>query len=123
MKQNGNYKMNFSQRNKDNVLIIDLEGRFDKSYDTLENELSQHVKGSKKVIINCNGLTYINSFALRSILKVLKIISADDGIMVFSNLTKQIKDIFFITGFFQMFQVYDTEEEAMIFLNEEQNES
>lgn len=105
-------------RKNNQILIIELIGKVDAQQENVENELLQAIQGEHKIIINCQKLTYINSIGLRAFLKVLKQVINQNGKLTVCSLSPNIKDFFLITGFLQLFEVYDTEEQAMKAFND-----
>ncbi len=65
------------------------------------------------MIINLSDLEYISSAGLRSILAIAKVLKAKGGKMIFACLKGTVKDVFKISGFGSIFQIYDSEEEAL----------
>lgn len=105
--------MIINKRKNNQILILELIGKVDTQQENLESELLQAVQGENKIIINCQKLTYINSIGLRAFLKVLKQVIHQNGKLNVCSLSPNIKDFFLITGFLQLFEVYDTEEQAI----------
>ncbi|MCX5825855.1 MAG: STAS domain-containing protein [Deltaproteobacteria bacterium] len=69
--------------------------------------------GDSTLVLNFNGLEYISSAGLRSILSTAKQLKAKDGKMLFAGLQGPVKDVFKISGFGSIFKIFDTEEEAL----------
>jgi anti-anti-sigma factor len=105
--------MTLSCKKIEDVVIIMLSGKISVDYTDFENSLYSYAGDSTKVIINCYDLTYINSFGLRSLLRVIKTLSSNGCKVVFCTLPDKTKDFFLITGFMQLFEVYETEDEAL----------
>jgi anti-anti-sigma factor len=100
---------------KGDILVISVKGRmdaltapdFDKKIETL---LSQ---GENALILNLSELEYISSAGLRSILAVAKQVKARDGSFVLTELKGAVKEVFEISGFYSIFQVFESEEDAL----------
>ena len=105
--------MNLSSRKHDKIVIIDLSGRIDCDYDRLKEQILALVKDEIKVIMNCSGLEYITSFGLRAFLNVLKKMTHSESSLIICCLQKNVKNIFAITGFLNLFEIYNTEQEAI----------
>jgi anti-sigma B factor antagonist len=97
------------------TIIIDVKGRLDTTnYNTLEKDILNIIeKGNKKIIVNCQHLDYVSSSGLRVFLVALKKLKAINGKFALTNLQDNIKDIFEISGFITIFQVYPTTNEAL----------
>ena len=101
-------------REKDAV-IVSLKGRMD-AITSLEFDESMSTlisAGGKFFIINLSQLDYISSAGLRSFLKIAKQLKAKDGKILFAGLQGPVHDVFKISGFITIFNVYETEEEAL----------
>lgn len=100
---------------KGNVLVILLKGRldaltapdFDKKIESLLSE------GEKALIINFSELEYISSAGLRSILAIAKQLKAKDGKIMLAELKGAVKEVFEISGFYSIFQIFDSEADAL----------
>ena len=99
-------------RKKDGVKILELNGRVDAVADHFVEDLLQMVQNELKILVDCSNLNYINSSGLRAFLTVVKNVGKFNGRFVICNLPENIKEIFKISGFLQVFEVYDTYEDA-----------
>jgi len=107
--------MEINTRKKDNVLVISLKGRldavtapdFDKKLESLLSE------GENALIINFSELKYISSAGLRSILASAKQLKANDGRMLLAELRGPVKEVFEISGFYSIFQIFESEADAL----------
>jgi anti-anti-sigma factor len=100
---------------KDNATVISVIGRLDATttpeYEQKFNELV--ATGHKIFVIDFIGLEYISSAGLKGILVTEKAIKAAGGMITFANIRKTVKDVFDISGFKTIFQVYDSVESAL----------
>jgi len=107
--------MEINTRKKDNVLVISLKGRldavtapdFDKKLESLLSE------GEDALIINFSELKYISSAGLRSILASAKQLKANGGRMLLAELRSPVKEVFEISGFYSIFQIFESEADAL----------
>ena len=107
--------MEITTTKKNNVLLILLKGRldaltapdFDKKTESLLSE------GEKALILNFSELEYISSAGLRSILATAKQLKANGGRILLAELKGAVKEVFEISGFYSIFQIFDTEAEAL----------
>lgn len=80
-------------------LTVALEGRLDTTTaPQFEAELGG-LSGVTKLIIDMAELVYISSAGLRVLLKAQKAMSKNGGSMAVRNASREIKDIFEVTGF------------------------
>jgi anti-sigma B factor antagonist len=99
----------------DDVEVIKFSGRI--IYDTEEvvkKELDQLVGGgAKKLVFDLSELMYINSSGLGLLINALKQIRANGGDVKLSNMRDELKELFKITSLDSVFNIYETEEEAI----------
>lgn len=107
--------MKISQREASDVKIVDFEGNLDTntSHDA-EVELNQLLKqGAKKILVNFENLDYISSAGLRILLVTAKQLKSTDGDFRLCNLNETVLEIFDISGFSTILNVFGTESEAL----------
>lgn len=100
-------------RKIDGIKILELNGKVMGDTTDFKKELEELISEETKIIIDCKALNYINSSGLRIFLSILKDITKKNGKIVISNLTEFVQEIFKQTGFMEMFEVTDTQEEAL----------
>lgn len=94
---------------------IDVIGRLDTStYSQLEEKLNAVIEtGEMNIIVNLNKMEYVSSSGLRVFLMMLKKMKAVEGNFYLCELTPNVNEIFEIAGFSSIFQIFDTEEQAI----------
>ena len=107
--------MNIKQESEGNIVILALEGRLDTlNFALLEKEMNLLIENNKKdVILDCQDLDYVSSSGLRILLKALKQVDAAKGRFTICNLQPQIIQIFKISGFDHLFELYPGRKEAV----------
>ncbi len=98
-----------------NFSMIHISGRidstnyaeFEKLIDLLFNS------GESNIILNCKGLKYISSSGLRVFLIAQKKATAMNGKLRLCELQPSVSEIFIISGFSTIFDIFDTVEEAL----------
>jgi len=107
--------MNIKQESFGNTVILSLNGRLDTlNFALLENELTSLTeKNQKNIILDCQDLDYISSSGLRILLKALKQVNVVQGRFTICNLQPQIIQIFKISGFERLFELYPSLNEAI----------
>ena len=97
-----------------NVDIYEISGRIDANNSKeLENFILENIeKGSVKIIADLKNLEYISSAGLRVFLLVVKKIGKT-GFVYLSNLQPQVYQIFDISGFNNIFSIFETREAAL----------
>lgn len=107
--------MNIKQETEGNIVILALEGRLDTlNFPILEKEMTALIeKDQKHIILDCQDLDYVSSSGLRILLKSLKQVEAAHGRFTISGLQPQITQIFKISGFDHLFEIYSGRQEAV----------
>lgn len=91
--------MTISKEINDTAMVISIGGRLDTSTaPQLENEIKQNISGITELTINMSELDYISSAGLRVLLSAQKIMNKQ-GNMTIKNVSKEIAEIFEVTGF------------------------
>ncbi len=107
--------MEIIESKKDQVTILGLVGRLDTTnYNELEKKIFDLI--DRKIIlilVDCSRLDYVSSSGLRILLMALKKISSSKGRFVLSNLQENIAEIFEISGFTSIFEIYPDREQAL----------
>lgn len=98
-----------------NFSVLKIKGRIDTIHSSaLEEEVNQLFEsGEKNLILNCSGMNYISSSGLRVFLVAQKKAKAINGKLFLSNMQPAIQEIFRISGFSNLFRIFDTQEEAL----------
>lgn len=107
--------LKLTELKSDNYTLINVIGRLDTStYGELEEKISTILDaGEKKVIINLKLMEYVSSSGLRVFLMMLKRIKAIDGKFFLCGLQSGVKEIFEIAGFTSIFEIFETQEDAV----------
>lgn len=102
--------MEISSKKVGDVLILGIKGRLDALTSTeLENEMCQRIEeGETKIVFDLGDLEYISSAGLRAILFCAKKLKSIDGTIAFANITGMISEVFEISGFGTMFNIYNS---------------
>ncbi len=97
------------QTNKDpKATILTVTGRMDAvtapEYEKQLNVLISN--GETNFVIDFNGLEYISSAGLRSLLATAKQLKTKGGQLHFANVVGTVKEVFDISGFGTIFQIH-----------------
>lgn len=69
--------------------------------------------GNKKIVCDFSQNDYISSAGLRVFLQMLKVMQKSGGKIVLCALKPQVKEVFDMAGFSQLFRIFDTQEQAV----------
>ena len=89
------------------VTILTIEGRLDTANANTFNTVLQPLLASKtpNIIVNCEGLSYISSSGLRSLITLQKSVMQHGGQLVLEAMKLEIRKIFDMTGCSGLFTV------------------
>lgn len=95
--------------------ILNILGRVDTVHASeLEKEVNHLFNsGETNVILNCKGINYISSSGLRIFLVAQKRTLAIKGKLYLCEMQPAIKEIFRISGFWNLFKICETQEEVL----------
>jgi anti-sigma B factor antagonist len=95
--------------------VLKIKGRIDTVHSSvLEGEVNQLFNsGEKNLIFNCREVDYISSSGLRIFLVAQKKAISIKGTLYLCNMQPTIQEIFRISGFSNLFKIFDTQEEIL----------
>jgi anti-anti-sigma factor len=107
-----------TQEQQGSVVIVSLAGQLDTTAATeLGTGLLAEFSGVRRqVILYCEHLSYISSAGLRILLTLHKRLQILHGTVVLASLQAPVRKIFELTGFVNLFPIYETRDEAIRFL-------
>lgn len=107
--------MTIAERQAGTITVLDLSGKI-----TLEDSgqlkgkvTSLFGAGHKQVILNLAGVSYIDSAGLGEMVGCHTTAQREQGAIKLANLGKKSKDLLAMTKLIMVFDVYDTESEAI----------
>ncbi len=107
--------MDIVERNVADVCVLSLCGRLDAySAGEVEKRLDSLIEASQiRLVLSLERLDYISSSGLRVFLAELKKVRKKQGDIRLSGMQAQIKEVFDIAGFTQLFTIVATEDAAV----------
>lgn len=111
-------ELNFKKNG--NVVIIYLKGRLDVHHSAdIEEELDRLIlmEPASHFIVNMQDVEYISSSGLRIIVSTMKTLKANKRKMLLCCINKAVRKVFEIVEIINIFQIFDTEEKALEYLN------
>jgi anti-sigma B factor antagonist len=108
--------MQIDERVVEDVTILDLKGKMtlgegDELLKDKINSLSS--QGHKKLVLNLEGVPYIDSAGLGEIVRTYTSVSRQGGKLKLLNVSKRIYDLLVITKLVTIFDSYEDETEAV----------
>lgn len=107
--------MQISEARKGSVLVVSITERVDS---VTSPELERHLAGlaqagERTVLVHCGGLNYISSAGLRVFLSTAKKLKAAGGKLLLCSLNGMVKEVFLMSGFYDILNIYDSEDKAL----------
>ena len=107
--------MNVTTEREDGVLSVQVEGRIDGStvlafQEAIETALKD---GDRAVIVDCEGLSYIGSAGLRTMLAMAKSVANRDARFALCALSEPVSRIFEKSGFDTILTIRPSRAEAL----------
>ena len=99
---------------KENAVTAQLSGRLDTA---VSQEVAQKLQpviedAGKTIILDCKDLSYISSSGLRIFLTIRKAASAAGGKVIVKDINNEIRQVFMMTGFLNLFEIQESATEA-----------
>jgi len=109
-------ELNISERQAGDVTILDMSGKItigegSVALRTAVRRLLE--EGKKKILLNLAGVGYIDSSGIGELVSSYTAIEKEQGQMKLLNLTQKIQDLLTITKLLTVFDVFESEEEAL----------
>jgi anti-sigma B factor antagonist len=108
--------MQIEERSAGDVTVLDLKGKMTlgEGDELLKDKINSLLQqGRTKIVLNLEGVPYIDSAGLGEIVRTYTTIRKQDGSLKLLNLTKRITDLLSITKLLTVFETYDSEADAV----------
>ncbi len=108
--------MQIDERIVGDVTVLDLKGKMTlgEGDELLKDKINSLVsQGHKKLVLNLEGVPYIDSAGLGEIVRTYTTVSRQGGKLKLLNLTKRIEDLLSITKLLTVFETFESEEDAV----------
>ena len=108
--------MEIVERTVNDVTVLDLKGKMTlgEGDELLKDKINSLLAaGKKKLLLNLEGVPYIDSAGLGEVVRTYTTVSRQGGSLKLLNLTKRIEDLLSITKLLTVFDIFDSEAEAV----------
>ena len=108
--------MKIQERTLQDVVVLDLTGKLTigEGDELLKERISNLIQqGHRKLLLNLEGVPYVDSAGLGEIVRTYTTVSRQGGNLKLVNLTKRITDLLAITKLLTVFETYESEDEAV----------
>ena len=108
-------QLKVTTRTKDGVLVVDCSGRivFGEESALLRDTVRQAVTENNRIVLNLGEVNYIDSGGLGTLVALRVTAQNAGGTIKLTNLTKRVGDVLQVTKLLTVFDVYDSEAEAI----------
>jgi len=109
-------ELKIKQRQAGDVSILDLDGevRIGDSATALRGAIRELVAGgNQKILLNLGGVRYIDSSGIGELIANYTTVGRTGGQLKLLNLTDKVQDLLVITKLLTVFDVYESEPEAL----------
>jgi anti-sigma B factor antagonist len=99
--------MIFEVKENNEKVLATVSGRLDTpSAVSAQQEITPLLENAdKEIILDCSNLEYISSSGLRLLLTIRKEAAAKGGKVIVKDINDDIKKVFMMTGFFNLFEI------------------
>ena len=108
--------MEIVERTVNDVTVLDLKGKMTlgEGDELLKDKINSLLAaGKKKLLLNLEGVPYIDSAGLGEVVRTYTTVSRQGGSLKLLNLTKRIEDLLSITKLLTVFDTYDNKADAV----------
>jgi anti-anti-sigma factor len=107
--------MEIIEQIENDLVILKIKGRLDTSnYTYFEERINELINGGTlKILVDCSDMVFISSSGLRVFLVALKRLTTLKGRLVISALNENIAEIFSISGFTGIFEIFPHFDQAV----------
>lgn len=106
--------MKVSIQETEAAVIAAIEGSIDsKTAPDLQKSILPVINDRNKMVLDITLVTFISSAGLRVLLMVYRQLKTKDGKVFLVGVSDEIKDVMFMTGFINFFEISATLEEAL----------
>lgn len=106
--------MEISRETFGSVTVIALDGKLNSaSSQQFQDEVLDTAKDCAFILIDMTQVTYLSSAGLRMLLLLYRYIRENNGYLALTGLTDEVRDIMDITGFLDLFTIYDDRTQAL----------
>ncbi|HEY6804235.1 MAG TPA: STAS domain-containing protein [Pyrinomonadaceae bacterium] len=109
-------ELNIAERQAGDVTVLDMSGKITigEGSVALRTAIRRLLEeGKKRILLNLAGVGYIDSSGIGELVSSFTAISNAEGQLKLLNLTQKLRDLLTITKLLTVFDVYESEPEAL----------
>jgi anti-sigma B factor antagonist len=109
-------ELNINERQAGDVTVLDMSGKITigEGSVALRTAIRRLLEeGKKRILLNLAGVSYVDSSGIGELVSSYTAINKEGGQLKLLNLTQKIQDLLTITKLLTVFDVYESEAEAL----------
>ena len=109
-------ELNISERQAGDITILDMDGKvtIGEGSVALRTAIRKLLgEGKKKILLNLGSVGYVDSSGIGELVSSFTAVNKEGGSLRLLNLTQKIQDLLAITKLLTVFDVYESEAEAL----------
>lgn len=108
-------QLKLTTRTVNDILVVNCDGRivFGEESAELRDTVKKLLTQQRQIVLNLGGVSYIDSGGLGTLVALYTTAHNGGGAIKLSNLTQRVGDLLQVTKLLTIFEVFDTEEEAI----------
>jgi anti-sigma B factor antagonist len=109
-------ELNVSERQAGDITVLDLNGKvtIGEGSVALRSAIRRLLgEGKKNILLNLGQVGYVDSSGIGELVSSFTAVNKEGGKLKLLNLTQKIQDLLAITKLLTVFDVYDSEDEAI----------
>ena len=109
-------ELNITERQAGDVTILDMDGKvtIGEGSVALRTTIRKLLgEGKKKILLNLGSVGYVDSSGIGELVSSYSAVNKEGGSLRLLNLTQKIQDLLAITKLLTVFDVYESESEAL----------
>ena len=109
-------ELNIKERQAGDVTVLDMDGRITigEGSVALRTAIRRLLEeGKKKILLNLGGVGYIDSSGIGELVASFTAANKEGGQLKLLNLTQKLRDLLAITKLLTVFDVYESEQDAL----------
>jgi anti-sigma B factor antagonist len=109
-------ELNISERQAGDITILDMNGKvtIGEGSVALRNTIRRLLgEGKKKILLNLGNVGYVDSSGIGELVSSFTAVNKEGGSLKLLNLTQKIQDLLAITKLLTVFDVFDSENDAL----------
>ena len=109
-------ELNLTERQAGDITILDMDGKvtIGEGSVALRNTIRRLLgEGKKKILLNLGNVGYVDSSGIGELVSSFTAVNKEEGSLKLLNLTQKIQDLLAITKLLTVFDVFDSEADAL----------